>query len=192
MRILLPAAATAALLLAGCFGGGGPSELLTLSPAQTRPAAAPRAAGPGEAVTVAEPSVPQELRTNRIPVQVDPNTVQYLTGAQWVEAPGRLFGRVLSEHIAAATGRVVLDPAQYAQDPGTRLTGHLARFGLDAQRMEAVAVYDATIARPDRGIVANRFEARVPVSADDAASVARALNEAANRLAADVTAWLPL
>jgi hypothetical protein len=48
------------------------------------------------------------------------------------EMPSELFARLVSETIAATTGRVVLDPKQFTFDPGQRLTGTLQRFGLDA------------------------------------------------------------
>lgn len=186
----LTAATAAALALSGCFGGGAPAELLTLQPAQLRQAQAPRTAGQGDAITVAEPTVPQELRTTRIPVRTTPTTVQYLKDAQWVEAPAKLFARLIGETISATTGRVVLDPSQYTHDPGTRLTGQLQAFGLDAQRMEVVVVYDAAMARGQDAITTNRFEARIPVAAADVASVGPALNEAANRVATEVATWV--
>jgi len=191
MRLKLFAAAALALALTACFGGGAPSQLLTLSASETRPAAAPRAAGPGEAITVVEPAVPEALRTTRIPVYVSDTSIQYLTGAEWVEKPGGLLARLLGETIAARTGRVVLDPAQYSHDPGTRLNGTLVRFGLDPTAMEVVITYDAAIARGTAGGVAtNRFEARVSVPEATAEAVAPALNEAANQLAAQVAAWI--
>jgi cholesterol transport system auxiliary component len=191
MRVKPIAAVFLLLGLAGCFGGGAPDQLLTLTPAETRPAAQPRSAGQGEAITVVVPSVPQALRTTRIPVYVSDNVVQYLTNAQWVENPAPLFGRLLGETIGARTGRVVLDASQYSHDPGTRLTGQLLKFGLDPNAMEVIVVYDAAIARGTSGGVAtNRFEARVPVARADAATVAPALNQAANQLAAQVAAWV--
>jgi len=190
MRLHLAAAACLALALAGCLGGGHPpSRLLTLSAAETRPAASPRTAGQGEAITVVVPTVPQALRTSRIPVYVNDTTIQYLTDAAWVENPGALFGRLLGETISARTGRVVLDPSQYSHDPGTRLTGTLVKFGLDPARMEAVIVYDAAIERP-AGVTTNRFEARVSVAAATPDAVAPALNQAANQLADQVAAWI--
>ncbi len=191
MRFTLLAACSLALALSACFGGGAPSRLLTLSAAETRPAAAPRSAGQGEAITVAVPAVPQALRTTRVPVYVDDTTIQYLEDAVWVEQPGALFARLLGETIAARTGRVVLDPAQYSHDPGTRLTGTLVRFGYDPNTSEVVIVYDAVMERPGpaRGIANNRFEARVPAAATPEA-VAPALNDAANRLAQQVAAWI--
>jgi cholesterol transport system auxiliary component len=190
MRLHLAAALALAPLLAGCLGGGHPpSRLLTLSAAETRPTATPRTAGQGEAITVVVPTVPQALRTSRIPVYVNDTTIQYLTDAAWVENPGALFGRLLGETISARTGRVVLDPSQYSHDPGTRLTGTLVKFGLDPGRMEAVIVYDAAIERP-AGVATNRFEARVSVAAATPDAVAPALNQAANQLAGQVAAWI--
>lgn len=184
------AAASAALLTAGCFGGGAPDELLTLRADQVRPVGAPRSAGPGEAITVLEPTVPASLATNRVPVYVAPQTIQYLRKAFWADDPSELFRNVLSETIAGTTSRVVLDPSQYTHDPGTRLTGQLLLFGLDADRMEAVALYDAQLARGREPVVTNRFEARVPVATADAATVAPALNRAANEVAGQVARWV--
>jgi cholesterol transport system auxiliary component len=84
----------------------------------------------------------------------------------------------------------VLDPKQFVFNPGTRLTGQLQTFGIDADRMEVVAVYDAALSRtPDR-VETRRFEARVPLAAADAASAAPALNQAANQVAAEVARWI--
>lgn len=190
-RLNVLAAASATLLLAACFGGGGGADqLLTLTSNDVRPPAQPATAARGAAVTVAEPTVPQALRTSRVPVYVDETTIQYLTKAAWVEYPGPLFARLLGETIAARTGRVVLDPAQYTQDPGNRITGHLSRFGLDPNGMEVVVVYDAVVAQSGGGVVTNRFEARVPVAEATAEAVAPALNTAANQVAQQVAAWI--
>jgi cholesterol transport system auxiliary component len=190
MRFSAILAAAAALILGGCFGGSAPNELLTLKSDQTRPVGAARTAGPGEAITVAEPAVPASLRTTRVPVYVAPQTIQYLAKAFWADDPSELFRAVVSETISATTNRVVLDPSQYSNDPGTRLTGTLVMFGLDADRMEAVVLYDAALSRGGSEVATNRFEARVPVAAANAASVAPALNQAANQVAAQVAAWV--
>jgi len=189
MRVKLLAPALAALALTGCFGGGAPAQLLTLTPSAMRPAAAPVSAGQGAAITIVDPTVPQALRTTRIPVYVSETTIQYLENAVWVENPGPLFARLLSETVAVRTGRVVLDSRQYSQDPGTRITGQLIKFGLDPARMEAVVVYDAVLPRAG-GIVTNRFEARVSVAEATPAAVAPALNQAANQVADQVAAWI--
>ena len=184
--------ATLALLAAACFGGPGvPDQLFTLTAEGERPAAAAaRSAAEGEAITFVEPTVPRALETNRVPVYVDATTIQYLEGAYWVENPAPLFGRLVGEIVAARTGRVVLDAGQFTHDPGTRLTGQLLEFGLDAATMDAIAVYDVAIAREGGGITANRFAARVPVAEATAAAVAPALNRAANQVAEQVAAWI--
>lgn len=181
----------AALALSGCFGGAKvPDTLMTLSPSQVRTATTTRTAAEGEAITVVVPAVPRELQTLRVPVHETELGISYLKNAQWVEMPANLFARLLTETIGATTGRVVLDPKQFSFDPGQRLTGTLQRFGLDAQRMEVVAVYDAVLARRGGGIVSRRFEARIPAGTGDAASVAPALNQAGNQIAAEVAAWI--
>ncbi|HYG28665.1 MAG TPA: ABC-type transport auxiliary lipoprotein family protein [Allosphingosinicella sp.] len=190
MRIAAVIAAVAALGLSACFGGGAPSELLTLRSDQVRPAGDARTAGPGEAITVAEPTVPVALATTRVPVYVAPQTIQYLRGAFWADDPSELFRAVIAETVSARTGRVVLDPAQFTHEPGARLTGQLLMFGLDADRMEAVALYDAVLERGRNSIATQRFEARVPVAAAQAAIVAPALNQAANQVAEQVAAWV--
>jgi cholesterol transport system auxiliary component len=181
----------ASLALAGCFGGAKvPDTLMTLNSTQSRTAAAARTAGEGEAITVVVPTVPRELATLRVPVHETDIAVAYLKNAQWVEMPDALFARLLSETIAATTGRVVLDPSQFTFDPGQRLTGTLQRFGYNAPTAEVVAIYDGVLARPGGGVASRRFEARVPVAAPDAANVAPALNQAANQIAAEVAAWV--
>ena len=180
-----------ALALSGCFGGAKvPDTLMTLNPAQVRTAATTRSSAEGQAITVVVPSVPRELETLRVPVHETELGVSYLKNAQWIELPANLFARLVSDTIAASTNRVVLDPKQFTFDPGQRLTGTLQRFGLDAGRMEVVAIFDAALARQGGGITARRFEARVPVTAADAAVIAPALNQAANQVAAEVATWV--
>ena len=187
---LLPVLA-GALALSACFGGAAvPDHLLTLTPAQVRPNDTPRTAAQGESITVVDPTVPQALRTTRVPVYVDDTTIQYLEDAVWVENPGALFGRLVGETIGARTGRVVLDPNQFTHDPGVQLTGQLLKLGLDPNTMEAVIVYDAAMTRGRTNVTTNRFEARVPVANDTPAVVAPALNQAANQVAEQVATWV--
>jgi cholesterol transport system auxiliary component len=184
-------ALAAAVAVSGClsFGAKPPPTLMRLT-SDAQIAASSRTAGAGEAITVVPPSAPAELATPRVPVRTGATAVAYVKDAQWVEAPSILFARLLSETIAARSGRVVLDPKQFTFDPGQRLTGTLQTFGLDADRMEAVLIYDAAVSRGKDAVETRRFEARVPVPAIDAANAPAALNRAANQVAAEVAAWV--
>jgi cholesterol transport system auxiliary component len=181
----------AALALSGClsFGAKPPPTLMRLT-AEAQPAPASRTAPTSQAITVVPPSVANELKTPRVPVRTGGTQVSYLKDAQWVDVPNNLFARLLSETIAARTGRVVLDARQFTFDPGQRLTGTLDTFGLDADRSEAVVIYDAALARGPEAVETRRFEARVSVPAIDAASAPGALNRAANQVAEEVAAWV--
>ena len=185
---LLPLLA-AALALAGCFGGAKvPDRFLDLTPLRERPATAGQTAPTSEAVVVSLPSVPQELEVPRIPVRSG-GGVTFLKDAQWVDLPAALFTQLLTETVAAS-GRVVLDSQETAFRAGTVLTGSLDSFGVDADRREAVVIYDAALATDENQVRTRRFEARVPLAPIDEASVAPALNQAANQIAAEVAAWL--
>jgi cholesterol transport system auxiliary component len=189
---LAPAVAlAAALALSGClsFGPKVPPVLMRLT-SDAQITAASRTAPATEAITVVPPTAPAELNTPRVPVRTGATQVAYVKDAQWVEVPTILFARLVSETIAAKTGRVVLDPKQFTFDPGQRLTGTLQTFGLDADRMEAVLVYDAAVSRGKESVETKRFEARVPVATLDAASAPAALNQAANQVANEVAAWI--
>lgn len=182
--------ALAACLLAGCsLGGKAPDLLLDLTP-EARVAHNTGATSSSEnAITVVRPTISQALATTRLPVTTG-QAIEYLEDAFWVDTPDKLFTRLLSETIAVQTGRVVLDPLQFSFNPGNRLTGQLHNFGLDAQAMEAVVTYDAALARGPENVSTRRFEARVPVASATRDAVAPALNQAANRVAADVATWI--
>jgi cholesterol transport system auxiliary component len=190
MKAQLPLLALATLSLSACsLGGKAPDLLLTLTPEQPIPAQAASSSSAENAITVVRPSVPQALKTSRIPVTTG-QSVAYLKEAFWADSPDQLFRILLSETIGARTGRTVLDPLQFNFNPGNRLTGQLHAFGLDADRMEAVVTYDAALARGSDQVITRRFEARVPVAAADRANVAPALNRAANQVAQQVADWV--
>lgn len=185
------------LLLAACgpvvqVGGNTPrpDAVYTLSAAS--PAAVPAGTAPidmARAVTVDTPSMPGALQTLRIPVTVSDTAIQYVKNAQWSEQPNRLFQRLLADTLVHS-GVAVVDQRSSGQTGGRRLTGQLMAFGLDVRDGRHVRVrYDATLAGPD-GVRQRRFEREAPVGSADGADVALALNAAANRVAADVAAWV--
>lgn len=181
----------AALLLAGClsFGADPPASLLTLNAESAAAVGTSRSARAGEAITVLQPRVPNALATNRVPVSSGDIAIAYVKNAQWVDTPDKLFRDLLSETITARTGRLVLDERQFNFDPGTTISGELRNFGVDADSGEAVVTYDAARQIGER-VEERRFEARVPVEPVSGATVGPALNSAANRVAADVAAWI--
>lgn len=182
-----------AALLSGCglLGGKTPPSLMTLVPAQSVTAQTNRSAASGETITVIAPALVREINTNRVPVRSGGIAIAYVEDAQWVDTPGTLFRDLLSETIAARTGRVVLSDQQRTLDPGARLTGQLLAFSVDADQNEAVVTYDAALLRGEGARVeTRRSEARVPVATIDRANVSTALNQAANQVAGDIATWV--
>ena len=196
-RMLRVSAAVAlALSLSACMGGllGGGSKtppwLLTLTPQAPEPENIARTAGPGESVTIDTPVIPKEVRTTRVPVHEGPIAIAYVEDLTWVDTPDRLFQDLLTETVTRMTNRVVLDPNQSTLDPGLTVSGNLTRFGYDAQEGMVIVRYDAAVSRSGgTAVTTRRFEAKE--SADGtAATVAPAINAAANRVAMDVAQWV--
>ena len=194
LRFLAPMAIALALggcSLSGLLGGGkAPATLLTLTPEAPDPGAITRTANAGQAVTVSVPTIGEELRTVRIPVQVTPTDVQYVANAQWVETPDRLFQDLVAETIRRTTNRVVLDPRQSGLDPGLIVRGELQRFGFDAQTGQAIVVYDGSLSTEGgTRVETRRFTATAPADGTSA-TVGAALNRAANQVAGEVARWI--
>lgn len=187
-------AAAIAAMLTGCIGLGGktPPFLLTLDAEAAPAAGAARTAADAATLTILIPTAPQKLRTTRIPVQQDDASIAYVKDAQWVEAPQRLFQRLVSETVAARTTRVVLDEGQYLTAPGEQLAGQLMDFGVDARAREAVIVYQAMlVAAGGKSVTQRRFEVREPIGGKiEAKPVGEALTRAANKVAVEVAEWL--
>ena len=197
LRSRVLASASLALALGACslgsvLGGGGkpPTTLLTLSAEAPATGEFTRAVAAGQSVTVHTPIISKELRTVRVPVQVTPTDVQYVTDAQWVDTPDRLFQDLLSETIRRTTTRVVLDPNQTALDPGLVVSGELRRFGYDAASGQVIVQFDGALSTAGgTRVETRRFEATAP-SNGSGAGVGPALNRAANEVATKVAAWV--
>lgn len=168
-----------------------PSALLTVSAtASPRAYDGPRALG--DTLSVAVPAVPAALQTLRLPVTTSAAEISYLAGANWAEQPARQFQRLLADTLSA-NGQAVVDGRAGAVPGARQLTGTLRSFGLDVTGAPVVRVrYDAQLAGPrGNGMVAiRRFDAEEPVASQTPAAVAAALGRAANKVAADVSAWV--
>lgn len=195
LRMVAPAAMALAVCgcsISGLLGGGGkaPTTLLTITPEAPATGEFTRAAAAGQAVTVNPPVIGKELRTLRIPVQVTATDMQYVTDAQWVDTPDRLFANLLSETIRRRTNRVVLDPNLTGLDPGLIVAGQLQSFGFDASSGQAVVRFDGTLSTAGgTRVETRRFEATAP-SDGTAASIGPALNRAANEVSYKVADWI--
>jgi cholesterol transport system auxiliary component len=185
-----------AIAISGCSigsllgGGKTPASLLRLTPQAAPQGNTVRSSSAGDAVTITLPIIAKELRTTRVPAQVNDTEVAYIEDLLWVDTPDRLFQDLLAETVRRTTGRVVLDPRQSLLDPGVTVSGQLHRFGFDAAAQAVIVQFDG--ARSTAGgtaVETRRFEARVP-SAGDAASVGPALNQAANQVAIEAASWI--
>ena len=194
-RVLAPVALAIAVggcSLGGMLGGGGkaPASLLTLTPQAPATGEFTRSANAGQSVTVSTPVTSKELRTTRVPVQVTPTDVQYVTDAQWVDTPDRLFADLISETIRRTTNRVVLDPGLTGLDPGLIVSGELRSFGYDAASGQAVVRFDGALSTAGgTRVETRRFEASVP-SDGTGQTIGPALNRAANEVALEVANWI--
>ena len=194
LRIAVPiglALTASACSVGGLLGGGKPpTTLVTLTPEAPEPAQIIRAAAAGQAVTISPPAVSRELRTVRVPVQVNQTDVQYVANLTLVDTPDRLFADLVAETLRRTTGRVVLAPNQAALDPGLIVTGELQRFGYDAGTGQVIVQYDGSLsAAAGNRVESRRFTATAPADGT-AASVGPALNRAANQVALDVAKWI--
>lgn len=196
MKLLKTSAFIAlAIGLSGCgglLGGGGkaPATLVTLTPEVGEPAQIVRTALPGQSVTIMTPVVSRELHTVRVPVQANQVDVQYVANLTLADTPDNLFANLVEETVRRTTSRVVLDPSQSSLDPGLTVTGELQRFGFDAATGQVIVQYDASLQAPGANRVeTRRFTGTAPADGT-AATVAPALNHAANQVAQQVAQWI--
>src|SRR3546814_11242324 len=130
MRLsLLPLLLLTPLSACISFGGKAPDQLLSLTAESSLPAGTVRNVAVGAGLVVAVPETPRKIDTYRVAVQVDETSIAYVADTQWVDRPGRLVQRVLSETIAANKGRVVLNRDQLSGEPWTRLEGKWIKWG---------------------------------------------------------------
>ncbi|MCX9147233.1 ABC-type transport auxiliary lipoprotein family protein [Erythrobacter sp. WG] len=181
------------LALPGCISLGGtpPESLLTLSPASTAPVGAGAASGTAQPViAVLNFDAPAKLDVLRVPVAVSATEIAYLQEAYWVEKPARLFRRLLGETIRAGGAAMVVDGDTTATLADTALRGTLIDMGYDAPSSSVLVRFDAVRTDKDGKVTTRRFEARESGIPAEARAVGAGLNTAANRVAAEVAAWV--
>lgn len=188
--VALAIAATTVLASCVSFGGKVPESLITLTPAVMAPAGTTASGTAQTAIALTEFEAPAKLDLTRVPVQVTDSEIAYVKDASWNEKPARLLGRLIAETLRAQGNRLVVD----ADDPGaqaiTRISGTLREFGYDARTGEVVLILDAAKLGAGSTVTTRRFEARVPNVAVEPQPIGAALNQAANRVAGEVAAWV--
>lgn len=185
-------AAALALSLTACvsFGAKAPPQLLVLTATHSVLGGTAQNGAQKDALIVLAPETPRTIDTNRVPVQINNSSVAYLKDAVWTDKPASMMQSLLMETIAAKHGRLVLNEVDAGGKATQFLTGSLLEFGVDASSNEAVVVYDAVMLVQGQVVRKQRFEAREPVAAVEAAPVGVALNSAANAVAGQIADWV--
>ena len=181
-----------ALSMGACvsFGGKAPPSMLVLTATNNVANGATKSGASGDALIVLLPETPRKLDSNRVPVQIDDSSIAYIKDAVWADKPSRLMQLLLMETIAAKSGRLVLNETDAGGKAQQYLSGSLLEFGVDAAASEAIVVYDAVKLIRGQSVEKKRFEAHRPVTAVEAAAAGRALNEAANDVAVQISDWV--
>jgi cholesterol transport system auxiliary component len=144
-------------------------------------------AGRGQ-LAILLPDATLPANSDRIVVRSDPQSVAYLTGAQWVDTlpslvQSRLIESFQNAHLLRAVGR----PGMLAD---VSLQTSIRRFELDAARGEAVVEISAQILSQSGRIIAGRlFSGTVPVPSSDPSVVAAALDAALAQVMRDIVIW---
>jgi cholesterol transport system auxiliary component len=178
-------------LLAGCAAlGGGTPQLDTFV------LRAPRIESPGARsrmqILIAEPAALKALDSENIVIKPDPDSIEYLKGAQWADRLTRLVQVRLAESFQRG-GRFagVGTPGQGLAIDYQVLT-EIRAFGVrvDGGARAEVDVFVKLLNDRNGTVRASRnFTASVPVGGSGNDAYARALNEAFGRVAAEIVDW---
>jgi cholesterol transport system auxiliary component len=176
-----------ALLLGACGSGAVPTTFdLTALPG------AARSGGARRSIVVAEPVGLQPFEADRIIVREPGGAVSYLGGGQWADRLPRLVQtRVIQSLENANRLKSVSRPGdKVAAD--TVLITELRAFDINAGTREAVVDLSAKLVQESSGTVvaAKVFQARVPVTAVNAAVAANGLDRALSLVLADLVRWI--
>jgi cholesterol transport system auxiliary component len=179
---LILVAALPAWLLGAC--ASAPKLTYDLSPVADDFAAR---RGHGQlAISVPDATLP--ANSDEIVVRTGPQSVAYLSGAQWADKlpsliQSRLIESFQNAHLLRAVGR----PGILAD---ATLNTTLRRFDFDATRGEASVQISAQLIAASGRIIAGRlFSAHVPVPSSEPPTVAAALDAALARVMREIVLW---
>jgi cholesterol transport system auxiliary component len=134
------------------------------------------------------PDATLPANSDRIVVRADPQSVAYLSGAQWADKlpsliQSRLIESFQNAHLLRAVGR----PGILAD---FSLQTSIRRFEFDAARGEATVEISAQILGQSGRIIAGRlFSGTVPVVSADSSAVAAALDAALAKVMREIVIW---
>ncbi len=175
-------AALPALLLGAC--ASAPKLTYDLNPVAGNFAAR---GGHGQlAIAVPEATLP--ANSNEIVVRTGPQSVAYLSGAQWADKlPSLIQSRLIESFQNAHLLRAAGPPGMLAD---ATLTTNLRRFDFDAVRGEAsVQISAQLVAASGRAIAGRLFSASVPVPSSEPPAVAAALDAALAKVMRAIVLW---
>lgn len=183
-RRLLPVllAGLSLSLIASC--SSAPRATYDLTPAGGGFAAR---AGHGQ-LAVLRPEATLPADSDRIVVRAGPQSVAYLTGAQWADKlPSLVQSRLIESFQNAHLLREVGRPGMLAD---FSLQTSIRRFEFDAERGVAAVEISVQILSQSGRIIAGRlFSGDVPVASSDPPAVAAALDAALSQVMRDIVIW---
>ncbi len=174
-------------LVAACGSGPAPTTFDLTAPRAVHAAGAPR----GQ-IVVNEPTAVQTFEAERIIVKDANGAVSFLGGGQWADRLPRLIqARLIQTFENASRIKAVSRPGDRVS-PDYLLNTEIRAFQISAATGEATVEISARLVndRSGRIAAARVFSARVPVSAVDAASAARGLDEALSTVLRDIVRWV--
>ncbi len=139
-------------------------------------------------LAIAVPDATLPANSNEIVVRTGPQSVAYLSGAQWADKlppliQSRLIESFQNAHLLRAVGR----PGILAD---ATLNTTLRRFDFDAARGEAsVQISAELVAASGRTIASRLFSANVPVPSSEPSAVAAALDASLARVMREIVLW---
>ena len=144
-------------------------------------------AGRGQ-LAVLRPDAILPADSDRIVVRTNPQSVAYLSGAQWADKlPSLIQSRLIESFQNARLLRAVGRPGMLAD---VSLQTAIRRFELDAARGEAVVEISAQIIGSSGRIIGGRlFAANVPAPSSDPEAVASALDAALAQVMRKIVIW---
>lgn len=185
LRRLMPVVLLAALAGA-CSSGPAPATYDLSAPTSRIRGAA------GVQVLVNEPAALQTLSSQQILVKDASGSVSFIGGGQWADNLPRLIQtRLINTFENASQLRGVSRPSSGAV-ADVQLVSELRRFEVETPSNEAVVEISMKIVSDQNGRIVNGriFRARTPAASVDAASAARALDEALSVVMLDIVRWV--